>query len=132
MNDPNEIDEGGPLVNVQPGWTSELIQVAAVAVAAVEDALFGAVGRSRDTIEYVLDLVFSERERQNRQWGIRHHRQPLWLAILAEEVGEAAREVEITIRSERDERSVRDRLVDAERWARTVLARYEREQIADE
>lgn len=39
----------------------------------------------------VLAEVLYERERQHEQWGIQTHRNHVWLAILMEEVGEAAK-----------------------------------------
>jgi NTP pyrophosphatase (non-canonical NTP hydrolase) len=39
----------------------------------------------------VLDDVFDERGRQDKKWGLQdHHSIMTWLAILSEEVGEAA------------------------------------------
>jgi NTP pyrophosphatase (non-canonical NTP hydrolase) len=44
-----------------------------------------------------LDQAFSsisqERRRQDEKWGEQNHPDPVWLAILTEEVGEAAQEV---------------------------------------
>jgi hypothetical protein len=71
----------------------ELIQVAAVAVAIVEDMDTGAA--SRDGLAQVMADVGEERMRQQRKWGDQHHDDPIiWLAILAEEVGEAALELD--------------------------------------
>lgn len=42
------------------------------------------------TIE-VLKEVLAERERQDAKWGVQNHALPLWMTILMEEVGEAAR-----------------------------------------
>lgn len=39
----------------------------------------------------VLDLVRNERYRQHEKWGEQEHQDALWLAILMEEVGEAAK-----------------------------------------
>lgn len=70
---------------------NELIQVAAVAVAIVEDLCTqegeGAEGDA--WTDAVLIDVRMERERQNRKWGAQHHTPMEWLAILGEEVGEA-------------------------------------------
>lgn len=38
----------------------------------------------------VLADINAERERQNQKWGIQRHSYTEWLAILVEEVGEAA------------------------------------------
>lgn len=70
----------------------ELIQVAAVAVAIVEDLDFGKAHIGGDS--YHLDVVYEvidERHRQDAKWGPQHHDIPVWLAILMEEVGEAAK-----------------------------------------
>lgn len=45
-------------------------------------------------IDYsVLNEVGDERFRQDEKWGVQNHIQIAWLAILAEEFGEAAKEV---------------------------------------
>lgn len=67
----------------------ELIQVAAVAVAMLEDYTFD-VGADGRFTEDVLAWVADERNRQNEKWGAQHHDPTMWLAILMEEVGEAA------------------------------------------
>lgn len=40
-----------------------------------------------------LDSIIKERERQEAKWGEQNHNQTNWLAILAEEFGEYAKEV---------------------------------------
>lgn len=40
-----------------------------------------------------IEDVVAERERQYRAWGAQHHSLTQWLAILTEELGEAAKEV---------------------------------------
>lgn len=72
---------------------AELIQVAAVAVAIVQDLDNDTTALDGDAIGIVLQQVEYERERQEDKWGPQHHTPEEWLAILAEEVGEAAREV---------------------------------------
>ena len=78
-------------------YRSEMIQVAAVALAAVQvddlgstelDSLLG-----RNNLTGLLDEVRRERERQEDKWGAQNHEPSWWLTILAEEVGEAARDV---------------------------------------
>lgn len=44
-------------------------------------------------MENILNEIKSERARQNKKWGEQNHSVIEWQAILAEEVGEAAREV---------------------------------------
>lgn len=82
---------------------TELIQVAAVAVAIVEDLDYGAAD-SRKIHNYNLPItqvseilvdVGNERVRQDEKWGPQHHDSKTWLAILMEEVGEAAEEVSV-------------------------------------
>lgn len=41
----------------------------------------------------VLQEVQAERERQEQTWGRQDHADPIWLAVLTEEVGEAAQGV---------------------------------------
>jgi NTP pyrophosphatase (non-canonical NTP hydrolase) len=41
----------------------------------------------------VLDLVKTERKRQDAKWGKQNHTPQVWLTILAEEFGEVAKEV---------------------------------------
>jgi hypothetical protein len=45
-----------------------------------------------ETTCLVLDEVGEERKRQDAKWGTQNHGLPVWTMILAEEVGEAARE----------------------------------------
>lgn len=52
----------------------------------------------RDT-ENILDDIAQERIQQDRKWGIQNHSPMTWIGILAEEFGEAAKEVnEFTFR----------------------------------
>ena len=72
-------------------WTFlrvELVQVAAVAVAMVEQIDYGQADL-RGTADITID-VEEERVRQQEKWGVQNHPIELWLAILMEEVGEAA------------------------------------------
>ena len=77
----------------------ELIQVAAVAVAIVEDLDRGTTEIEsypfEPYVKQVLTSVAWERSRQEAKWGPQHHTTEEWLAILAEEVGEATRAIEI-------------------------------------
>ena len=43
-----------------------------------------------DITKHVLDEIAAERARQDAKWGEQNHHETIWLAILAEEVGEAA------------------------------------------
>lgn len=40
----------------------------------------------------VLDLIQTERTRQNLKWGVQNHNVLTWVLILAEEFGEVAKE----------------------------------------
>lgn len=74
----------------------ELIQVAAVAVAMIEDLDSGLglgddyVGTDLAATPDVLVEVLDERRSQEVKWGPRHHDIQTWLTILMEEVGESA------------------------------------------
>ena len=70
-------------------FRSELIQVAAVAVAMVEDIDTGVAQVNQHT-EDVLADVLQERMFQEDKWGTQTHDAQTWLAILMEEVGESA------------------------------------------
>jgi hypothetical protein len=69
-------------------YRKELIQVAAVTVAMIEAHDRGAA--DLETVGDVLVEVADERVNQNVKWGAQAHDPPVWLAILMEEVGEAA------------------------------------------
>lgn len=79
----------------------ELIQVAAVAAAICEDLEFGIAdydrlaGNDPDLPQgkVVMGRILDERRRQDKIWGPQHHEPAVWLAILMEEVGEAAEDV---------------------------------------
>lgn len=73
-------------------YREELIQVAAVAVAAIQNYDTG--NTAIDSISDPFDvLITAERERQEEKWGTRDQSPIEWLAILTEEVGEVARAV---------------------------------------
>lgn len=99
-------------------FRDELIQVAAVAVSVVEDLDHGSTLHDR---VISLDDVLAERLRQNAKWGPQHHDPIVWLAILAEEVGEAARELDNQRPLTDDEMTLVDKLTYAETVARRIL-----------
>ena len=77
----------------------ELVQVAAVAVAMVEDLDEGMADTNAISVwggpwttrtDRVLAHVAAERGRQDAKWGPQHHYPAEWFVILMEEVGEAA------------------------------------------
>lgn len=72
-------------------YREELVQVAAVAVAMLQDDAHGTTAKGR--WQAMVD-VGQERQRQEEKWGPQHHDRVTWLAILAEEVGELAAEVD--------------------------------------
>lgn len=73
-------------------YRQELIQAAAVAVAAVECHDCGAASSGAYT-DTVLQEVFEERRRQDKKWGVQSHAPDRWLTILHEETGEVARAI---------------------------------------
>jgi hypothetical protein len=73
---------------------AELIQVAAVAVAIVEDMDSG-IGATLSRTEIILREVHEERYQQNEKWGAQNHNPFTWLMILMEEVGEVADEIDV-------------------------------------
>jgi len=94
--------------------SAELIQVAAVAAATVEDLEYGSaniaeleeaehgghfIDYANNQVDVVLEMIGRERERQNDMWGGQHHDPAVWLAILMEEVGEVAEHVQHTAKS---------------------------------
>ena len=82
-------------------YQKELVQVAAVAVAALQTSLAGsteldAAGTAVHT--KILDMIGDERRRQEAKFGTRLQTDvtgsPIfWFAVLGEEVGEVAREI---------------------------------------
>ena len=72
-------------------YRDELIQVAAVAVAMIQDLDEGSTKLHDDRVsQSVLDEVHKERWKQEQKWGPQHHSKERWFAILGEEVGEVA------------------------------------------
>jgi len=79
---------------------NELIQVAAVAVAMLEDNRFGQahagmqISTDRHQFDYIFDELAWERAQQDQKFGVGRHLTKLeWAMILAEEIGEWAGEV---------------------------------------
>ena len=101
-------DHGGIQVSRIEREGTELVQVAAVAVASLENMRFGQAqfdavteakfaGETFDTEQgmLVLDDVQEERARQDEKWGTQEHGRITWAMILAEEFGEWAEELRI-------------------------------------
>lgn len=83
-------------------YRSELIQVAAVAAAAAQDAACGTTALDKRTkegargwreLKDTLVAVSDERHSQEDKWGAQTHSRRDWLVILLEEVGEVAEEI---------------------------------------
>ena len=74
-------------------YRDELIQVAAVAIAMIQDLEQGTTQieiEDTDVMDSVIADVAHERFRQENKWGPQHHSKERWFAILGEEVGEVA------------------------------------------
>ena len=69
---------------------AELVQVAAVAVAWIENLDYGHTAEGPVVTNDVLDDVAMERVCQESKWGARDMPGEKWLPILIEEVGEVA------------------------------------------
>lgn len=86
---------------MENNYREELVQVAAVALAALQDDIHGTtmlrhrnhVWEGDDNLEEILYTVSKERVRQETKWGAQHHSKEHWLTILMEEVGEVARDI---------------------------------------
>ncbi len=74
-------------------YRDELIQVAAVAVAAVQCLDLGVTDDKLTYNRAILDEVMLERMRQEAKWGSQAHNPDRWNTILTEEVGEVARAI---------------------------------------
>jgi hypothetical protein len=70
-------------------YRNELIQVAAVCLAAVSD--FDEGSDSVNNMNQLLQEVYVEREYQLNKWGSRHYHPDTWLRIALVELGEAGR-----------------------------------------
>ena len=71
-------------------YRNELIQVAAVAVAAIQDLDKGSTDCTFGEHHFTLEYIAMERIRQEKKWGTQHHSPEKWFTILGEEVGEVA------------------------------------------
>jgi hypothetical protein len=69
-------------------YRKELVQTAAVVVAMIESHDRGSA--DLESLGDVLIEIADERGAQNLKWGAQAHEPSVWLAILMEEVGEAA------------------------------------------
>ena len=73
-------------------YRQELVQVAAVAVAAIQD-YDDKNTKDDQKLRSVLTDIYDERLQQELKWGTQHHGKYLWLTILMEEVGEVANSI---------------------------------------
>ncbi len=78
---------------------SELVQVAAVAFAGIQDLKWGDTDLYPARVAKVTGMILDERASQEEKWGSQHHGATFWMAILGEEFGEACQEA---LRSESD------------------------------
>lgn len=73
-------------------YRSEMIQVAAVALAALQNLDTG--DTSLELYPGILfDIIYKEREKQEYKWGVQNRSPEQWLIILMEEVGESAKAI---------------------------------------
>lgn len=77
-----------PATFMDSAYRAELVQVAAVAIAMIECHDQGAADLT--LLPDIIDELVTERAAQNQKWGAQAHGPATWLAILMEEVGEAA------------------------------------------
>lgn len=73
-------------------YRTELIQIAAVALAAIQNLDTGGTSDGFEMERYAEEAI-SERKRQYEKWGNQSRTPETWLVILMEEVGEAAKDV---------------------------------------
>jgi hypothetical protein len=71
-------------------YRSELIQVAAVAVAAIKNFDKGSTAENSYDI---LNEIHDERTRQEKKWGTQNHHPEKWYTILGEEFGEVGKAI---------------------------------------
>ena len=79
-------------------YQKELIQIAAVAIAALQTDLFGDTNPNRVVSGFpVMEDIFTElrkeRRRQEDKFGVQARSKEKWMVILMEEVGEAAKDI---------------------------------------
>lgn len=72
-------------------YRDEMIQVAAVAVAAIQNLDTGST-HGGNYLKIGMEIL-KERDRQESMWGSQNRTPQEWMVILMEEVGEAAKDV---------------------------------------
>jgi len=107
---------------------TETIQVAAVAAAMAEDFRYGEADatRRRGDAQQAVKVsyeVYEERVRQDDKFGEQHHAPAVWLAILMEEVGELANEIETGREDDELHEFVRH-VGGLEQWARRLAEQF--------
>ena len=45
------------------------------------------------SIDGIIDEIITERQSQDKKWGVQHHHLAYWFTILGEEIGELAQEI---------------------------------------
>lgn len=76
----------------------------------------------------IFQAVCRERQRQEKKWGEQNHPDALWLAILAEEFGEAAKEANETHFRAKDPYDLESELVQVMAVAKAWLECIERRE----
>ena len=72
-------------------YSQELVQVAAVCVAMLENFTYGVADSSLgDNTISIVERIIQERHKQDAKWAPQRHTSLEWFAILMEEVGEVA------------------------------------------
>ena len=80
-------------------YRSELVQVAAVAIAAIQNFDCGSTELNEEDhsgfeeMDSIFEGVRNERQNQEDTWGSQNHQPEHWLTILSEETGEVARAI---------------------------------------
>lgn len=73
-------------------YISELIQTAAVAVAAAENELYGRSDcMDAGQTNMILNMISAERDHQDEKWGPQNHDRVWWMVVLGEEFGETCK-----------------------------------------
>lgn len=113
---------------------TEIKQVTAVGFSMMEDLRFGQASTDKKFLRKSLELttqgaivrdnVIAERRAQDGKWGPQHHDPLVWLAILMEEVGEFAEELELLRSDDESLHIIRNNTVrigqEAKQWLQTV------------
>jgi NTP pyrophosphatase (non-canonical NTP hydrolase) len=80
----------------------------------------------------IIDDLTKERIRQNKKWGEQNHSPEKWLAILAEEVGEAAKAICERMYAVGSNSQYREELIHVAAVAIAAIESYDRNEGRDE